>query len=122
MILINNSDILYFTTASDKLPAQSRRIEDDYAIFFNETFFDTESERYIALAHEKGHCDSGALYNIDTSLMTRRWCERRAWRWTILNQLPLDELMGAFEACRTSEGVSIHDLADYLDIEPFPVR
>jgi len=32
--------------------------------------------------------------------------------------LPFDELMEAFEACKTIDGVTIYDLSEYLEIPP----
>jgi len=113
---IEQSDIFYVETESDRQPAKSQRDENDYAIFFNEYAFETSSERFVALAHEKGHCDSGAFYNIHTPLITREFCERRAWRHAILDHLPFDKLMDAFEACKTADGVTVFDLSEYLDL------
>jgi len=115
---LENSDIFCLTTESTEIPAQSMHIDKDYAIFFNEAAFETEADRFEALSHEKGHCDTGAFYKLCTPLLTKGYCERRAWRRTILDNLPFDELMEAFDACRTYEGVTICDLADYLDLSP----
>lgn len=116
--IIDSSDLLFFPINSDKMPAHSLRMEGDCAIFFNESAFDTDAERFIALAHEKAHCDTGMFYSIHTPLMTRGKCERRAWRRTILDQLPFDRLMDAFEACRTEGGVTVYELAEYLGLPP----
>lgn len=115
---IERDDIFYIETNSDRQLAKSQRDGDDCAIFFNECAFETSAERFIALGHEKAHCDSGMFYNVNTPLMTVGYCERRAWYRTMLDQLPFDLLMEAFGACKTMDGVSLYDLADYLDMTP----
>lgn len=120
---IRQSDILYVETRAEKIPAQSIKMEGECAIFFDEKAFETDAERAVALAHEKGHCDSGAFYTIHTPFETRGRCEHRAWKHAIVDLVPLDELMDAFEACRTAEGVTTYDLADYLGVtDDFVVR
>lgn len=109
-------DIMLIETKSNILPAHSMRMDQDYAIFFNEVAFGISAEKYIALAHEKAHCDTGALYSICTPMMTRGCCEQRAWRRTVVDRLPLDRLIDAFEACKTLEGVTVYSLSEYLDM------
>lgn len=113
---VGAGDIIFVETDSDILPANTLRIGGDYAIFFNEIAFETRSLRFLALAHEKAHCDTGALYSVYTPLMTRGRCEQRAWRRTVIDRLPPDMLMDAFEACKTFEGVTLYDLSEYLDM------
>lgn len=113
---IEHEDIMYIERKSDKQPAKSMRMDGDDAIFFDESAFKTEEERFVALAHEKGHCDSGAFYTFHAPLITKGFCERRAWRRAILEQLPFDKLMEAFEACKTVDGVSVYDLAEHLGV------
>lgn len=113
---INSSDILYIKKRSHQIPAKSFRDEFGCAIFFDESAFETEAERFVALAHEKGHCDSGAFYNIHSVFETYGRCERRAWRQAVFEHLPLEKFMNAIEACKTFEGVNIYDLADFLDV------
>ena len=121
--IIDQSDIVYIETDSENQPAKAMRNEDGCAIFFNEQEFKTTATRLIALAHEKGHCDSRAFYSIHTPLITREICERRAWRRAILDQLPFDKLMEAFEACKTADRVTVFDLSEYLDLpEDFIIR
>jgi len=115
---IDSSDIKLVYDKSTQIPAVSFSNANGDYIFLNEYSFETNAERFVALAHEKGHCDSGAFYNIHTPLITREICEHRAWRRAILDQLPFDKLMEAFEICKTEDGISIYDLANYLDMPP----
>lgn len=54
-------------------------------------------EKY-KLAHEMGHCETGALYSRSMPYETVERCEERARRWAIENCLPFDELKIAMAA------------------------
>lgn len=114
---IQQSEI-YFDEANDKVPAASLTIKRRSVIFFNEKAFETEAEKTVALAHEKGHCDSGAFYTVHTPFETRGRYERRAWKCAVMELIPFNELMGAVDACRTAEGISVHDLAEHFGLTP----
>ena len=58
----------------------------------------SDSERKTMLAHELGHCQTGAFYNEYTPYSVRGKCERRADEWAILNCVPYDALMNAFRS------------------------
>lgn len=113
---IEQDDILYIEMESGTLPAKAIRINEEEAIIINQEAFTTDAERFGALAHEKGHCDTGAFYTEYAPLITRGQCERRAWRSAILEQLPFGELLQAFNACKTFDGISVYDVAEYLDL------
>ena len=63
------SEILYISTNSSRIPAQVIRTDREYGILFNEAAFETTAERHVALAHEKAHCDTGTLYSEHTPLI-----------------------------------------------------
>lgn len=111
-----DDDIMFFETKSKKQPAKSMRMGQDCAIFFNESAFETDADRFTGLVHEDGHCISGAFYGVNTPFETKERCEQRAWRRGIQKYLPFDDLMDAFEACKTVDGVILDDLAKYLSM------
>jgi len=114
---ISESDILYMSSGSETIPAQSVRVDDDYGIIFNESAFETAAERRVALAHEKAHCDTGALYCVSAPLITKAQCENRAWKRTIHDVIPFDDLFKReFERCIYADGLDIYELADRLDV------
>lgn len=54
--------------------------------------------RYKAqLAHEIGHCATGAFYNEKTPAFSRGQCERRADKWAFSRLLPLRRLRAALK-------------------------
>lgn len=115
---VHGSAVLFERTEDEVLPAVSMRMRDRCAIFFDENAFDSDAERIVALAHEMGHCDSGAFYTLLTPYETKGRCEAKAWKRAVADLLPFDALMDAYDACRTAEGVTAHDLAEHLDVTP----
>ncbi len=66
------------------------------------------------LAHELGHCVTGAFYCRNASDIQRRRAERRAEKWTIKKLVPLNELKrarGTPEEIAELFGVSVEFLA-----------
>lgn len=52
----------------------------------------TSADEIVKLAHELGHCQTGAFYNEYSSLDIRKKHERRADKWAIKKLVPEDEL------------------------------
>lgn len=72
----------------------------------------TEAQKKIHLAHELGHCMTGAFYRAYSPLETRSRCEHKANVWMINRLLPKAELEKAF-----SQGITESwELADYFDV------
>ena len=109
---IEESEIFYIDSTSQKNPAKTIKLDDDYAIIINAAAFTTQAERLVALAHEKGHCDTGAVYNSATPLITRGMCELRANKKATYNLIPLDELIAA---CRNPWN-DVWDLAEHFEV------
>jgi len=109
---VEKAGILYFNTDTTKITAMTLRQDNEYAIAINERAYGSNAERLVTLAHEKGHCDTGAVYNLNTPLITRGYCERRANRWAVQNLMPLDELIGAFE----SGCANVFELAEFFEV------
>jgi len=120
---VHESGIRFERTKDALLPAVSMPMHEHGAIFFDEKGFESDAERLVALAHDKGHCDAGAFYTLSTPYETKGRCEQKAWKRAVAELIPFDVLMDAFDACRTAEGVSVHDLAEHLGVTPdFVVR
>ena len=109
---IEESEIFYIDSDSQKNPAKTIKFDDDYAIVINASAFPTQAERLVALAHEKGHCDTGAVYSNATPLITRGMCELRANKKATYRLIPLDELI---EAC-LSPWNDVWDLAERFEV------
>lgn len=62
----------------------------------------------IKLAHELGHCITGAFYNEASPLDIRAKHERRADKWAIKKLIPEDELKEALTFCINRYELSEH--------------
>lgn len=73
---------------------------------------ESEQQEREYLAHELGHCATGAFYSRYSPLSNRGQMEYRATLWQIKKLIPKDELNQAFE-----QGyVEIYQLADYFEV------
>lgn len=78
----------------------------------------TEAQKKTHLAHELGHCMTGAFYRPYSPLETRSRCEYKANMWMIENLMPKHEMERAF-----SMGiVEVWELAEYFGVTEETVR
>ena len=78
----------------------------------------TEAERKVHLAHEIGHCMTGAFYRPYSPLETRSRCEYKANMWMIEHLLPKERLEAAF-----TDGITeVWELAEHFDVPEETVR
>ncbi len=74
--------------------------------------FESNAEEVVRLAHELGHCERGAFYNIHSSFDIREKHEYRADKWAIQQLMPYDEII---QACKSGY-VECWQLADYFGV------
>lgn len=82
----------------------------DY-IAIDEKAMENSSEERTHLAHELGHCETGAFYSIGASLVQREKAEERATRWAVKKLIPKWEFKELLE-----KGYQKWDLADYYNV------
>lgn len=58
----------------------------------------TDAEKKVHLAHEIGHCETGAFYNMYSPIDNRGKNERKADVWAIKKLLSKQKLMKAFQS------------------------
>lgn len=71
-----------------------------------------EAARRVHLAHELGHCKTGAFYNRWAAQDIRQKHEHRADKWAIEKVIPVNELDDAVAEGHTE----LWDLADYFGV------
>ena len=71
-----------------------------------------ESVRRVQLAHELGHCKTGAFYNRWAARDVRKKHENRADKWAVNKLIPVDELDQAVADGHTE----LWDLADHFGV------
>ena len=84
----------------------------DCGIGINPFFLQSDVDEKIKLAHELGHCMTGAFYNQYSKLDIREKHERRADNWAIKKLIPVDELKRAVKSGRESR----YELAEYFNV------
>lgn len=78
----------------------------------------SESDELLKLAHELGHCETGAYYGRYSPFAVRQQQEERAWRWACQRLLPLAVLEEAYQA-----GYKTYwELAEYLNLPEAFIR
>ena len=81
------------------------------SIGINPMMLACDADEIIKLAHELGHCISGAFYNEYSTLDIRRKHERRADKWAIKKLIPKDELKDACKHCTNR-----YELSEYFGV------
>ena len=71
-----------------------------------------EADRRVHLAHELGHCKTGAFYNRWAAQDVRRKHENQADKWAIEKVIPVNELDDAVAEGHTE----LWDLADHFGV------
>ena len=84
----------------------------DSAIGINPFMLYSERDELVKIAHELGHFETGAFYNIFSTLDIRKKHENRANQWAIKKLIPKDELLNAYQngICDNTE------LAEYFNV------
>ena len=113
---IDDNEHIYCFSQEAVRGANVQKEGDDYAIFFNENSFATTTERRVALAHEVAHCQTGTVYSINTPKILKAQYERQAWKKTIKNLIPPEELTRVFETCVYAGTLDIYEAAEKLDV------
>lgn len=103
--------VYWFDLQSTK--SLSCRLEDGGgAIAMNPWSMTSLADEKVKLAHELGHCETGAFYNRYSSFDLRAQHERRADKWAIKKLIPKDELYAAISNGHTD----VWDLAEYFNV------
>ena len=66
------------------------------------------ADEKVKLAHELGHCETGAFYNEYSKFDIRAKHERRADKWAIKKLVPEDELKEACTFCNNRYELAEH--------------
>lgn len=103
-IFINNFNL-------PKTKALCIEIGNKYYIGIDEKQFNNSQEATTALIHEIGHCESGALYNTNTSALQRAKCEYQADKWAITHFIDRDVLFD-----RLRQNISLWEIAEEIGV------
>lgn len=108
---IEDKNILLINSDWGKLSSLSLMDNDkNCTIVLNDNHISQLSKKE-KLAHETGHCETGAFYTPKT-LNLRSRCEYRADKWAIKKLIPRDELIEIFEKGMTN----IWQVAEHFEV------
>ena len=85
--------------------------DDNYYVGIDNVQLASSSEERVHLAHELGHCVTGAFYNEFSPINKRSKCEETADRWAIKKLINKDELLKQLKS-----GMEVWDLAEYFNV------
>lgn len=95
-----------------KSESMSVMVDGDCYIGIDPFALKSSSEEKVKLAHEIGHCETGAFYNQYSPFDIRSRHEYRADKWAIKKLIPEDEISKAFaDGCRNS-----YELSEYFSV------
>ena len=99
-------------------PAATVEVNDQYAVFFDPKLVRSTAMLKECLAHECGHCATGATHHLvsEWDLVSRH--EYKANRWAMEQFLPFEDLRTAVQAGLTEPW----QLAEYFDVPERFVR
>lgn len=116
---MNNSDLYKIAKQNhitieraniQKNKSLSVRIQNKDFIGIDKSVNNSADER-THLAHELGHCLTGALYEIKSPLQVRGKAERKANKWALKQCVPKDKLIELLKA-----GYNKWDIAEYFGV------
>lgn len=76
------------------------------------------NDELVHFAHELGHCETGAFYNIYSKHNVISKYEYKADKWAVQRLMPIDELLSAVEEGYTE----VWELAEYFGVTEDFVR
>lgn len=108
-----NIPIISFHISNDDVEALSQCDDDgDCIIAIDDTKIKNEADLKVKMAHELGHCETGAFYNRYSSFDEIGKHEYRADKWAVYELIPFDELIDVLKkGCN-----EIWELAEHFDV------
>lgn len=110
----NEGIIVYCGVSLPRTKSISLCIDDTMFIGIDDTAMETRVNERVHLAHELGHCETGAFYGLYSLLITRGKCERIANEHAIRLLIDEKKLRRMIDS-RNGE-ISIWELADNFDV------
>ena len=109
---IFDEDIEIFNYHMNPCDAATIELNGSYGIFIDEDKIKTTEDEFIALAHEYGHCKSGATHKLYSPYQLIGQHEHRANRWAVHAFLPYEKIENAIEKGNTE----LWRIAEFLDM------
>ncbi len=75
---------------------------------------ETSAEERVHLAHELGHCETGAFYSMYSPIDNRQWCENKANKKAYELLISRSELASLIK--KSSGEIGMWELAEHFDV------
>lgn len=95
-----------------KTKSLSADIDGQLYIGIDQSVLSSTAEERVHLAHELGHCETGAFYSLYSPIDNRKWCENKANKRAIRMLIPTDELRDLIDG--TEGQISLWELAEHF--------
>jgi Zn-dependent peptidase ImmA (M78 family) len=115
---IKDNDIKLYQYDIGNMKSATIELSGKYAIFADISRIGSIKEAKRALAHEIGHCATGATHKVCSPLDLVGQHEYKANRWAVERFLPFDELQQAMKDGYTE----LWQLAEYFNISERAIR
>ena len=89
--------IQFHTHKSKKMPAVGASIDGELAVSIDESAFDTDRDRRLAIVHEIKHCETGTFYNEYTPDWIAARRERRATKETVVELVSFEKVVSSYK-------------------------
>ena len=109
---LNREGIHFYCWDIDGGKAATIEMNGQYGIFVDVGNISSEEEELVVIAHEGGHCMTGATHQVASDFDLIEQHETKAWRWAILHTITPEELETA-----VAEGYTdIWSLAEHFGV------
>lgn len=105
----NGIEVLSFKLTNCK--SLSLTNNDNYYIGIDYQSVKNTSDEKVHLAHELGHCMTGALYNEYSPFTLRSKYEYKADKWAVLNLIPKEEFLSLLQ-----QGFEVWEIAEHFEV------
>lgn len=109
----DNIAIIY-SVPLPKTKSISTTVDGDMYIGIDQSIMNSSAEERVHLAHEIGHCETGAFYSLYSPIDNRQWCENKANKRAYELLISQDELIQLIEA--SCGEISIWELAEHFNV------
>ena len=109
---LNKNGVRFYQWDMPEDPATTLEIGGNYGIFMDFDNIASPAAELVTVAHEGGHCSTGATHRVSSPYDLIEKHENKAWRWAVHELITEDELDDAVAGGHTE----LWDLADYFGV------
>lgn len=109
---LNQHGIRFYCWDMDDVKAATVELGGRYGVFVDFDHIHSAAEELVTIAHEGGHCMTGATHKVSSPYDLIMQHENRAWKWAIQNLISKEALDTAVADGYTE----VWELSDYFGV------